>query len=656
MRTLNTLLFVLLLASFLMAQIDSTVTETEAIEELPTAEVVVEEADTRAAPTEEIVEADTVSNETAADYTGSIAVDTAGVDTMMQEAQDMADTAVEMLLAVELKPVRIVGLMYDGPLYYWSNDNLAKIGFSDKSYLTVEDPSLIAIKAKNCMDVVCHLLATDISHADFVVISTARDSSLVQVYEIGTRANIIEAPAGKALSLFVTFLKENGYEALFKAAPPVVAPPADDSLLLSELALKREKAKAIRLVHFRKMSELFGNPGNLARTHLSHTTWNIVPDFRMRVRNSLLTPGWYKDWWTTGGVWDAGTKNDYLSTLRDENIAINVRPEFQTILGFRIGRFGFNISGASLIKLTLPANLLGLPMQDILFDEPIENAGLELEAIPFSTKSTLSYAHPLTTAYGDLKLGVNLNLYKAAGYMKMVSDDFTVLMTPDSVHVTASGEGWITVAGAEGHLDDPNLDNLESGETLSDLTVGFDLGMILDLRDRLDQEVEVHLSLRNIGAKYKWSNLTHETWTFKQSTPGLATGIDSIEQYQITDRTVIGTEENFSVDVPTVLNIRAYYQPVPNLLLGAGIEKAFTDEVRLGFSPDLEFSLQANYYPVNWFDISYSLIPRYGDPSHTLGTGLHFGFLDAGVFVSLLNGLNSEAKGAGFGFYSSLHF
>jgi hypothetical protein len=55
-------------------------------------------------------------------------------------------------------------------------------------------------------------------------------------------------------------------------------------------------------------------------------------------------------------------------------------------------------------------------------------------------------------------------------------------------------------------------------------------------------------------------------------------------------------------------------------------------------------------------DFSYYKQNQYGDPVHTFGSGLHFGFLETGFTLSFFNGLNTDAKGIGFGLSSSLHF
>ncbi|MCF7823804.1 MAG: hypothetical protein K9N35_06480 [Candidatus Marinimicrobia bacterium] len=645
MRKSNLLLALLILASFLHGQTDSIDTDSTTVSNE------IENTSTESVPISETV-MDTIDTPDT--------IDTALEETKTTLGDSLAEGGEIEYSVITPSPVRIVGLMYDGPLYYWSNDNLVNIGFEQNSYLSFEDPILLAVKAKDCTDIVCHLLESDTSYADYVVVSSI-DDPVVQIYEIATRANIIETNKVEALALFENYLKENGYQNLFMTAAVHETVPDLDADLEMNLDLRRAQFLQLRQSKFRSMKELFANPANFARTFESHTSWNVFPDFKMNIHNSLLTPGWYKEWWTTGMVMTDAQKNDYLGTIIDKDIVLKIQPEFQSIFGFRIGQFGFNLSGVSFFKLVMPGNILGksipiLPIEDIALDQPISNSGLEFEAIPFGLKTSLSYAHPLETEYGNLKVGVNLNFYKASGYIHMVSDDFTVILAPDSVHVTATGEGWVTKGGIQGHLDDLNTDNLEFSETLSDITMGIDLGLILDLRERLHQEVEIQLSLRNLGAQYKWSNLSHETWTFEQHSPGVFTAVDSIEQYQVTETTVLGTQAEYSVNIPTVLNIRGFYQPVHNVLLGAGIEKAFTDITRFGYSPDLEISFQANYYPVRWLDLNYYLAPRYGDPTHTFGTGLHIGFLDTGLSLSFLNGLNSNAKGVGFTFYSSMHF
>lgn len=642
MRTLVNLLLMLSLASFLFAQTDTTATETPVVEEAVTepAEAAVEEAiaaDTTAfdAPVEEIVATDT----TVADEI--VAADTTAVD----EIEEMVAEIVDI-------PIRILGLVSEGPVTYWSNDGLDALNLDDYLSISMGESALIAVKAKDCLDIVCNLLAADSSDADFIIV-TPTDSSNVQIYEISTRTTVIEAPAKEISVAFAKFLGEYLVEEMI-ADLPVEDVPAEEPAITAT-GPDRSASLKVRNLQHRNMETLFDNPANLGRDFESNTTWNFVPDFNIDVHNSLLTPGWYKEWFTTGGIWDAATKSEYLSTIMDQDFTISVAPEMKTILGFRIGRYGFNSSFGSYTQVSLPGNLLSLPMRDIYLNDPIDNSGLQVESIPGIITTTLSYAHPLQTAFGDVKLGASLNFFEAEGYARVVSDDFSVTMTEDSVEVHATGEAWATTGGQTGLFDDFEGD-VESSDLFSNVGVGIDVGVILDLYDRLDQEVEVQVLLKNLGAQYKWSNVTHELWTYDLKMPVVMDDDDSLEQFETQESTVLSEGEDLSVVVPMVFSVGAIYQPFSKLIVGAGIEKAFIDEFTMGYSDNVEFLLQLNYYPTNWFDISYYMEPKFGDPAHTIGSGFHFGFLDMGMNVTFINGFNSEAKGIGFGFHSSLHF
>lgn len=638
MRTLIKILLTLSLASFLFAQVDTTQTDTPVAEE-PVAEQAVETVadDTTAVETEvaEVAEPDTSM------------IDSAEIDAQVAELEEAAP-------AEEVpSTVRVIGLVNDGQVYYWSNDGIPSLGLEAYVSLSYGNPALVAAKANDCLDIVCNLLATDLTDADFVIV-TPTDTTDVKVYEISTRTTVIEAGAEEIATAFAVYLGERPVET------PMEAMTADTTAeeVSAPLVMGPDRSRSfkIRNRQFRSMEALFSNPANLARDFETKTSWNFIPDFNINIHNSLLTPGWYKEWFTTGEVWDAATKNEYLSTIMDQDLAINVRPQLPTVLGFRVGRFGVNVGTDTHVKVVLPGNLLGLPMQDIYLNEPIDNGGVDIEAIPFVAKTSISYAHPLTTAFGDLKVGANINLFEAGGYARIVSDDFSITMTEDSVEVSATGEAWVTGGSNESVFDEFDGEAVEPSDALSNLGFGVDVGAVLDLYDRLDQEVEVHVALKNLGAKYTWSNVTQELWTYDLKMPVVMEEGDSIENYETEETTLVASGEEFSVSVPMVFSVGAIYQPFPQLLVGAGIEKAFTDEAVLGYSPDLEFSLQLNYYPASWFDISYYLQPRFGDPAHILGSGFHFGFLDMGMNVTFINGFNSDAKGIGFGFHSSLHF
>lgn len=666
MKTLIYLLMIVGLSSMLMAQIDSTSVgspaepdTTAAVEEMPVEEV--ETTDSTDVDTETMFVADSLEMDTTA-------IEVVSMDSTLQDSSDLiiADTSMVPEPLMEWvqndpAPTSLAGLVNEGNLYFWTNDAFESLDFTVLPYISIVDPTMIAINANDCLDIVCHLLASDGSGVDYVVV-TKDDSSNVQIYNTTTKVVAIEAPADSIVMALDTYLKGlAGMELLAVVAEDTTEEAP--AMLVDADAVAREKmrlrTRTIRNNQFRELDDFSTNPANLARNFNSSVTLNLLPDFSFTVHNSLLTPGWYTKWWTTGEVWDAAMKADYLSTIMDKQLALNIAPEFKSILGFRIGSFGLNISGKSHIKVVLPGNTLGLPMQDILFDEPIDNGGLEIEAIPFVSKTALSYARAVQTPYGEIKVGAGLNLYEAVGYTKVESQDFTITVGQDSTVVTASGEGWVTRAGFEGSLENSNTENLEPVDALSSIGVGFDVGAIMDLYSYLDQEVEVQVALRNLGATYKWSDVTHSAWTMDMVLPALSSDeLDEfdIEEYQTTTDTTLATDAEITIDVPTVFSVNAIYQPVPQVMVGLGIEKAFTDEVSMGYGPDLAINYQLNLYAFPWLDFSYYKQNKFGEPVHTFGGGFHFGFLETGLTMSFLNGLNTNAKGMGFGLSSSLHF
>jgi len=665
MKTLTSLLLTLTLAGFLFSQTDSTITDTtEAI----VAEPAIEVADSvQVAETEDVVSDSTELSVVPLD---SVDVETLALDSILVDSTAFAEEDSIVVVEPEMAwfpkdpaPTVVTGLMNQGPLYYWSNDGLATLDLESLSYVTIEDPTMIAIKANDCLDVVCHLLATDSTGVNFVIV-TPDDSSNYKIYDTETKVVVLEAPADSLVAAFHAYLQEiagSEYLAVEIPADEFVGPILADDQLTSFGYDARAKALKIKRRQFRDMEALSDNPANLARDFDSFTSWNFILDLELSVHNSILTPGWYKTWLTTGEVLDAEATASFAGTLADKDLAIGSQLDFANLFGFRIGHFGLNLSHMTYLQVSLPGNLPAQIFQPIEFDQAYDFSGLDIEVLPSMAAATVSYAHPLSTPFGEIKLGVALNNYMGTGYSHIKSDDFTVELFNDSLHMAASGEGWYTQAGIEGHLDSLIVDDMDVASTMSDYSMGIDLGIIMDLQPLIDQELEVQVSLKNIGASYKWSGLTHSTWSFEQVIPGLdVDALDTIDLYieafQNAETDIIGTDEELTIDIPTVLNISAFYQPISRVLIGAGIEKAFTDENRMGYSSDLALNYQLNLFATPWMDFSYYKRSQYGEPVHTFGSGLHFGFLETGLTLSFYNGLNTDAKGIGFGLSSSLHF
>jgi len=656
MKTLINIILGLSLFSLLSAQVDTLATESSMSDSLETADEMVEPLETQA-------EAMFVSDSSDIDSTLAevTVMDSALADSNLFMVEDTVVTPEPAMEWVQnaLEPVTLTGLINEAPLYYWSNEVLETLHFETLPYISIVDPAMIAIKANDCLDIVCHLLATDSSDVDYVVV-TKDDGSHVQIYNTVTKVVAIEAPSDSiALALDAYLAEQAGMQYLAVATEDSTLQESSLSDGMGDLTVDAARMEVLKIkrLHFRALEDIARNPANLARHFERSINLNLFPDFKFNVRNSLLTPGWYKKWWTVGGVWDEAMKSDFLSTIEGQNMTINISPNFQTLFGFRTGNFAFNLSGLTHVKMTIPGNLIGLPFQDILLNDPIDLSGLEIESIPLMGKAAFSYARPVNTPYGEVKIGLGLNTYKGFGYVKVINHELTQITTEDSVITITSGEGWATEGGIDGHLDNLNTDDFDAMSTASDFTFGLDFGAIMDLQPLVHQEVEVQLSLKNIGANYKWSGLTHETWTFVSAIPAPGSAeTDSVEQYQSDSTTVLGTDETLKIKIPTVFNLAAYYQPIAKVIIGVGIEKAFTDDVRFGYSPDLELYYQLNFYAADWVDLSYYHQTRYGDPVHTFGTGFHFGFLETGLSLSFFNGINSDAKGIGFGINSSLHF
>jgi hypothetical protein len=659
MKTLINILIVLSLSSFLMAQTDSTATEAPIEEAALEAVEPAADIQTDTTETEELVEAEAVDMDSTLMEVATL--DSMNTDTTAFVAEDTIVSPEPAMGWVQNDPAPAVlaGLVNEGSLYFWTNDKLETLDFTSLPYISILDPTMLAIKANDCLDIVCHLLASDDSGIDYVVV-TKDDSSNVQIYNTLTKVVAIEAPPESIVAAFDAYLKDLAGSEYVEIIPTDTT--AEDSVIFvdqAELDRQADKLKTlkIRRRQFRALDDFISNPANLAREFDYSVSLNLLPDIRFSIRNSLLTPGWYKEWWTVGGIWDEAQKADYLATLEGKYMVVNISPTFPTLFGFSAGKFSFNISGRSHVKMRIPGDLLGLPFKDILLNEPADLSGLEVESIPFMGKASFSYGQPLETPIGEIKVGVGLNTYKGLGYVNFVNHEFTQVITEDSIITTTRGEGWATEGVLDGNLDNLNTENFDLMSTGSDITFGLDLGAIMDLEPMLHQEVEVQVSLKNIFAKYQWSGLTHEEWTFVNAIPAPGSAnTDSTEQYQTNETLVLGTDETLSIKVPTVFNLAAYYQPIPKVIIGLGIEKAFTKNVRFGYSPDLEIYYQLNLYAAEWLDVSYYHQTRYGEPVHTFATGFHFGILETGLSLSLFDGINSGAKGIGIGIKSSLHF
>jgi hypothetical protein len=291
MKTLIYILVVLSLSSFLLAQTDSTTTEAPLEEAAVEAvEPVVEVADTTETQTEEMVEADVVEMD-------STSMEVAELDSMATDTT--AFVAEDTLVVPEPEmgwvqndpaPAALAGLVNEGNLYFWSNDVLEGMDFTSLSYISIVDPTMIAISANDCLDIVCHLLASDGSGVNYVVV-TKDDSSNVQIYNTVTKVVAIEAPADSIVAALDTYLKEiAGSEYLAVVTEDTTAVEPVFFVDQDELARQAVKMKTMKIRNrqFRELNDISSNPANLARDFENHVSLNLLPDFKFSIHNSLL--------------------------------------------------------------------------------------------------------------------------------------------------------------------------------------------------------------------------------------------------------------------------------------------------------------------------------------------------------------------------------
>jgi hypothetical protein len=312
-------------------------------------------------------------------------------------------------------------------------------------------------------------------------------------------------------------------------------------------------------------------------------------------------------------------------------------------------------------KVNLPGTFLAIPWTDIRLNDPIDFAGVELETVPFVATTNISYGQNIPTPIGNVGAGVGVNILTAAGYVRVVANEFTIVTREDSMFVSASGEGWYTLAGVDGSLENPETGGFSASDLISDQTIGINLGARYDLYPYLKQEVEVMASVRNLGAKFRWNGVTHEAWTYDLRAEGVASLEDLDKEgadraVETTTTEVLADNDVLEISVPAVFSFTTIYQPINQLMLILNFEKALSSEDVLQIDTSPKARMQLSYYPIPQIDVSFKRSSLFDIPIYTLGAGLHFGIWNGRLDVNFHDGFNSGAKGAGLALNSSWHF
>lgn len=594
-----------------------------------------------------------------------------------EAAIEAAEAAFDSLDTMLQPDIHVAGLIKDQSILRWGNEEIEDKGLTDIEGVSLASVDALILKSADCIDIVCYLLATADAGLEYIILSL-EEGTQFQIYDAKTKVVMVETDTeGLVQSLTDLIygppevadsaLVDSAFTALADSVPPSVA--SDDYLIDLGLYLpdfmhdpaQKEKKTKIRTRYFRDMRLLNQNPSNLARNYERFTSWNLLPDVAYNFHNSQLTPGWFTQWLTEGGVWSDAEKADFMSTLAEQNVEFRSHLALPSIIGIRIGPVGFNTSLVNWVNVT-PGKLVTLPWQDIKFDQTVDLGGLEVETVPAIVKAGLSYGQVIPTPIGDLRAGVGINMLTAGGYVKVQADTFTIETTFDSTFVRASGTGWYTLAGADGNLTDPNTDGLEPTKLISDAAVSLDLGVGLNLQPLINQELDLSLGLRNLGAQFNWSGIRHESWYYELDAPGLVELADidgdSLEEAGLAryGTEIIDTEGTLTIDMPLVVSMTAVYQPVSMLFLRWNFEKALTDEAVIHVASEAQSRFQVSFFPWPALDFTFQRGKMFDVPVYTLGTGLHFGIWDGRIAFNFHNGFNTEAKGIGFNLSSSWHF
>lgn len=423
-----------------------------------------------------------------------------------------------------------------------------------------------------------------------------------------------------------------------------------DTLSAVKMDSLRAARQAAKKEHIWKTFRLYSsydnrNPANL---HLfpTRTSWSVSPGAG-RIMNNAVDGQWYIDFWTEETQLTSAEKENRVRPFKGIDVTAWAVSEQPSIFGFRIGSFALDWGMFSYSGIDAPGDLIyELGRFDTQLGLEFEKQEMRFETISYNQIS-LSKSWQSNYADSRLRLGYRLNFIGGIAYGQADVDDLTFRNLEDSVVVRASAA--------------PNYTDFESDQfsiSQSHWGLGLDIGMGLDLSERLGRPSDLQIAVVNLAPKIKLDNITSIYYGIDAFHDGEVNDSDDMDA--IIDSIAVTTDDtlklggSLQVRVPSYATVTFITQPFRNWILSAGLQQSFTDSYGFSTQPNLE--LDVHYFPWTPVRMQWGFGIENGSWIQNFGVGLHFRHYEMTAEVAYCDGFWYQSKGAGITVRQKLHF
>ncbi len=570
-------------------------------------------------------------------------------------------------------------LVEDSTGFHWSQEPLAGSQLTQMANFQWVSSEKLAQESEGCGDFDCYLSAAYLAGAELIGRWSSGEKTF-QVYETETGKPMGEVPLDNPLSILsqyiditlveadtlITELDTTTIEVVIdttevQAATPtttpppaaVEAPPAETPSSLVELSGEptEDISRRTRVFdYFHRNPRLYSEFPDLLSVPSETKVMVALPlmsQLRVTVHNNLISPGWVENYFQ-GQFLDELQQRDLVNTFRGKQLDLSLLVEFPTVMAFRYGPVQYSLAAHFYTSFSLPSDLLAVPFWGIRFDTPLDSLKLDVEGFSY-TRQTLAVGYPLTLPLGlKLRLGGALHLLKGFGYLKLHSEDITIISTPDSVTMGGSVEALFNPSREIGTLADPKFDRMDPNNFAGATNIGFSLSAGADLYPLLGQPLQVQASIMDIGSHLTWPKVSRQLYTAHTTITDVAdlASADSIKLDSLLapQEILVDSLTEASVNLPTRLLLSTTYQPFPWLLLQAQLRLALQSGTNYNGTSQ-NYLLTAAFFPLSWLELSGSLGQLAGMPRLGARLAFHFKHYELTIAGTALGAIGADSKG-----------
>ena len=342
---------------------------------------------------------------------------------------------------------------------------------------------------------------------------------------------------------------------------------------------------------FRSPVQALYNPANLGvRAELTNT-FSIIPinTLDLDLKTSTRPFVFINEFLTTGELLTPEREDSMIAMLGQNGLELPVDINMPTVLNLKMGLLGGSIfANAGLFvqeRSRIPGEFFGIILDGATFDNPFqmnEDLGVSVNAYVKGSAGYGSFVE-LPSVFGELRFGAAVNAYTGAFASVNVTNLELVPSTEGvSVQGTAQAVGpvdTLSLFGSEGFA----FSLVDDYMSIPNFTMGLDFGVAWRLKlnrilpfmpDLIKNYIDVQVGIEDMGASISMNHAYIREINFSMEADDLLSTFSNgvnLDSMMVLSETIVADDSTISMPLGTKLNMSFHYQPIPQLMLKAGM-------------------------------------------------------------------------------------